>query len=77
MGMPISARPGGVPGVVEVHQIDAPGDRAQPPHDVGKILAGGMRMAGVEAEPHPIEVGSRADRLPQPGDGVQMTGHGM
>ena len=56
-----------------MHEVDAPGDGHDALGGVDHLLAGGVGVAGVEAEAD-AEV---ADVVPQPGDGVEVAGHGV
>ena len=66
-----------VAGVVRVQQVDAADDREHALDGVGKLLAGGVGVAGVEAEAE-LDVGlRRGHRLPQPGEGIEAARHGV
>src|SRR4030095_1170873 len=69
----VPARVGLVLGIVGVHQVDAAGDGLDPVDDAVQVLAAGVGVAGVEAEPDP----GVADPVPQPGQGVEAAGHGV
>ncbi len=71
VGVPVAGRAELVARVVEVHQVDPPGDGLRPVDDVHEVLAGGERVAGVEAEPD----AELADGVPQPGQRVEPAGH--
>lgn len=75
--MPIGARAGSIAGIIEVHQVDTAGDRADAVHDPVEFLPGGMRVAGVQTETHLIEIGGGADGLPQTGNRIEMARHRM
>src|SRR5206468_4054841 len=60
-----------VPGVVQVHQVDPAGDGLHPVDDADQLLTGGEGVARVQAEPR-VEL---ADRVPQPGEHVELAGH--
>ena len=49
----VAARVGPVLGVVGVDQVDPAGDRLDPVDDAVQLLAAGVGVAGVEAEPEP------------------------
>ena len=63
-GVPVAAGAGRVAAVVQVHQVDPAGDRADVVDGGRQVPAGGPGVAGVEDEPG----AELADRLPQPGD---------
>ena len=60
-----------VAGVVQVHQVDPAGDRLRPVDHVDEVLTGGEGVAGVQAEPD----AELADRVPEPGQRVEVAGH--
>src|SRR5690606_8112888 len=73
VGVAVAARPRRVLGVVAVDEVDAAGDGLDALDGVDQPLAGGPGVAGVEAE---ADAGV-ADVVPEPGDGVEVAGHGV
>src|SRR5579875_5260 len=73
-GVPVPARTLLVPGVVAVHQVDPAGDRLDTVHDAIQILAAGQGVTGVQAESD-VVVQAPGYGLPEPGQGVQPSGH--
>ena len=67
---------GGVAGVVGVDEVDPPGDGADPVDQAVEVLAGGVRVAGVEAEADPRAV-PVADGVPELVEPVEVAGHGV
>ena len=60
----VGARARRVARVVRVQEVDPAGDREHPLDRVGEVLAGGVRVAGVEAEAEVDPVVRAADRVP-------------
>ena len=54
-----------------MHQVDPAGDRLGPVDHVDQVLTGGEGVAGVQAEPD----AELADRVPEPGQRVELAGH--
>src|SRR5215471_600386 len=59
-----------VPRVVAVHQVDPAGDGLDPVHDAGQVLAAGVGVTGVQAEPDlaragPVVRGQIPDNVPE------------
>ena len=69
----VAARAVAVLGVVAVDQVDAAGDGQDALGGADQLLAGGVGVAGVEAEAD----AAVADVVPEPGDGVEVAGHGV
>ena len=70
-GVPVAAGAVRVPAVVQVDQVDPPGDRPDVVDDGRQVPAGGPRVAGVEHE-----AGAElAHRVPEPGDRLQLPRH--
>ena len=69
----VAAGAGLVLRVVAVDEVDAAGDGQDALDGVDQLLAGGVGVAGVEAE---ADAGV-ADVVPQPGDRVEVAGHGV
>src|SRR5690348_4644076 len=66
--------------VVAVHQVDPAGDGLDPVHDAGQVLAAGVGVAGVQAEPDlagagPVAGGQIADGIPEALQCGQAPGH--
>ena len=77
VGVAVGAGPGRIARVVGVEQVDLADDLEHPLDRVGEILAGGVRVAGVEAEAD-LDVRLRSSRpLPEPGQGVEAAGDGV
>jgi hypothetical protein len=81
VGVPVRARVERVPRVVAVHQVDPAGDRLHLVNRVGQVDAGGVRVAGIQAEPDravPRATGAlrhRAHPFPEPGDRLERARH--
>jgi uncharacterized membrane protein len=80
VGMPVGARAELIARVVAVHEVDPAGDRLHPVNHVGQLDAGGVRVAGVQAEPDLTVTRSTGVRrlahpLPEPGDRLEGAGH--
>ena len=69
--VPVAAGAVRVAAVVQVDEVDPAGDRADVVDRGAEVPAGGPRVAGVEHE-----AGAElADRVPQPGDRLELAGH--
>ena len=74
-GVVVAPGTGRVAGVVAVDQVDAAGDGPNILHHGGQIQAGGVRVAGVQAEPDVAQVVGAVEGGPQVADGFEVSHH--
>src|SRR5690606_2120809 len=75
VGVAVGAGVEGVAAVVGVDEVDPPGHRADPLDESGELLAAGVEVAGVEAEPDLRAAVGREHRGPQLLEALHAAGH--